>query len=358
LTANECIRQEVSVVIAPSHKLAVTPIAIALSLAILLRLIFILPPAYPNGYDRNSSFYEMAYFDKENLLRRLAPPRVILVGGSNVAFSFDSNFIRQSLQMNVINVGVHIGFGICFMLNMVKKYLHPGDVVLICPEYEQFFGEYCGDDNLVNFAIYQPRLFSDLSPRQIIPLLLATRTLLNRKCTSQLKVLENKILPLAQPNMQQDNAWLYKRSSFNGDGDVSVVLREPHIPPGGFWLPLHINQPGKYDPSAITEINEFSSSVAKLGVKVVFCYPCISSSYYNNCKFALSNLDTRLKTQLKIPIVGTMDGCVMPDNCFYDTRYHLLTRFKTRRSSWILAKLRTIINLAPNTTTGALPAKH
>src|SRR5579871_2878797 len=116
----------------------VTPIAASLSAVILLCALFYLPPYM------NQCYYEYGFFAKEKLLKTVPSPRIIVIGGSNATFSFDSKVLKAEMRENVVNAALHIGFGTQYMLNVAGKYARPGDIIVLCPEYEQFYGVFSG----------------------------------------------------------------------------------------------------------------------------------------------------------------------------------------------------------------------
>jgi len=59
---------------------------------------------------------------KSNLLRTVPSPRIIIVGGSNVAFGIDSELMEEELDIPVINDGLHVALGIA-PLNEIKANL-------------------------------------------------------------------------------------------------------------------------------------------------------------------------------------------------------------------------------------------
>lgn len=59
--------------------------------------------------------YMVALVDKYNYAKEIAAPKVILYGGSSVAFGIDSERIEQKLGMPVVNMGLHAGWGRHFL---------------------------------------------------------------------------------------------------------------------------------------------------------------------------------------------------------------------------------------------------
>lgn len=99
---------------------------------VILIMILSLKEIQPNNYLQ-------AYKLKCELLENTPGPRLIFVGGSNLAFGINSKRIADSLGINVINTGLHAGVGIKFMLDDVSQYVRVGDILIIAPEYNHFY---------------------------------------------------------------------------------------------------------------------------------------------------------------------------------------------------------------------------
>ena len=80
---------------------------------------------------------------KRDRLRSVPGKRIVLVGGSNVAFGIDSLQIEKAIGRPVVNMGLHAGLGLCYNLASVRPLLHEGDSVFILAEYSNFRGEAC-----------------------------------------------------------------------------------------------------------------------------------------------------------------------------------------------------------------------
>lgn len=106
-------------------------LVLSLFLVLNLALLFLVP------LDKNAYLYE--YNDKVTLLETVEQPRIIFVGGSNLTFGIDSKTIQDSLEINVINFGLHAGVGIRYMLDNCLHYVKQGDIVVVQMEYSNFF---------------------------------------------------------------------------------------------------------------------------------------------------------------------------------------------------------------------------
>ena len=85
----------------------------------------------------HSSTYLAATIDKHRAAETKAPPRMIHVGGSSAAFGFDCPRIEEATGMGQVNLALHIGLGLEFILAEALDVVRPGDVVVLHVEYEQ-----------------------------------------------------------------------------------------------------------------------------------------------------------------------------------------------------------------------------
>jgi len=79
--------------------------------------------------------YLAAIHDKHMILKNIENPAVILAGGSNVAFGIDSLAIEKKIGFPVVNLGLHAGLGLDFMLEELKFCVRPGDFIILSTEY-------------------------------------------------------------------------------------------------------------------------------------------------------------------------------------------------------------------------------
>jgi hypothetical protein len=102
---------------------------------------------------RESDNYLLSILEKEKLARTTPSPKILLIGGSNLAFGIDSKEIEDSLGLNVVNMGLYAKLGLKYMLAQARPYIKAGDVAVVVPEYDQFYGEYANGDNTLNTAL-------------------------------------------------------------------------------------------------------------------------------------------------------------------------------------------------------------
>jgi hypothetical protein len=89
---------------------------------------------------RSEQNYLAATLEKHARLKSAPSPRLILVGGSNLAFGINSEALGQALGREVVNMGLVGGLGLDFMLHEVAPAVRKGDLVLLSLEYDLFSG--------------------------------------------------------------------------------------------------------------------------------------------------------------------------------------------------------------------------
>ena len=83
-------------------------------------------------YDRS---YLAASIDKHRRLKSTPSPRIILIGGSNLAFGMKAKTLEDKLGLPVINMGLNFHLGVPFMFDEITSAIGPGDVVVLSLEH-------------------------------------------------------------------------------------------------------------------------------------------------------------------------------------------------------------------------------
>jgi len=98
----------------------------------------------------DSKHYYQGSLIKSKLLEQTHSPRIIIVGGSNIAWGIDSELIENAFQRPTINAGLDVHIGIMPLLE-VREHLEPGDIIVISLEYYNF----AGPDDFFGIPQYQ-----------------------------------------------------------------------------------------------------------------------------------------------------------------------------------------------------------
>ncbi|MFC1733387.1 hypothetical protein ACFL6I_24065, partial [candidate division KSB1 bacterium] len=188
---------------------------------LLIGLILYIGLFLPNYQVEDS--LDFALIDKHKLMDESESPKLIFVGGSNLSFGMNSKLIRDSLNMNVINTGIHASYGLKFIMNDVIDHIEKDDIVILSPEYHQFYGTLAeGEEALLKvlFDVY-PDKYKTLPVSQWFYLLKYIPRYVGRK-------LLGNVLYLIAPNSKKlVNSEDYMRDSFNEYGDVTTHWNKP-----------------------------------------------------------------------------------------------------------------------------------
>lgn len=281
-----------------------------LSLSWLLT-IFLLPPQY------NDSFLgELKY--KYERLTDTDGKRIILIGGSSVAFAVRSDLMEEEISdYQVVNFGQYAGLGTKVMLELAEKEIYEGDIVLIIPEISK---------NTLSLYVNPQALWQALDGKWEM-----------LKCLDR----EDYFLLLGElpyfaadkmrlfrlPESEKQITGIYSRKAFNEYGDIVWEERDCNRMKGGY----DPNQPVVFDGGLPEEdfivfLNEFAEKAKKKGAAVgyYFC-PCneLAVSAGSGGQNAVEIYYRALEDRLVFPIWGNPYNSIMHQSWFYDTNFHL-----------------------------------
>jgi hypothetical protein len=272
----------------------------------LLMFIGVLMPASRTA--RESFLFSK--IDKDALMKNTPSPRIILVGGSNTSFSINSQMLKDSLHFNPVNTGISGALGLFYMLDHSVDNIRPGDVVIVCPEYSQFYGNAAyGEDYLI-------RIIMDISPSEMLMLrgkqLSTQLSFLPRYAFSKFKV--TQYLPHEEDLLTKI---VYKRVAFNQYGDVfkhwtmEKVAVQPYASIGE-----------RFNDQVIEKLLEYKRQVEKKRAVLFVTFPAFQSESFRNQHGAISRIEHSLKEK-GFRLLGDPKRYRMPNDLIFDTPYHL-----------------------------------
>lgn len=289
-------------------------------------LVFVL------GRDTNGNEYLAAGIDKEAKLAKEKKPKIIIIGGSNVAFGIDSEMIEKEFDMPTLNMGLSAGFGMRFMFNQIQNYTYSKDIIIFAPEYELFSNILDGKAALIEYLRVNPGTLQYLDAWQVPSLALNTIDILRYGVP---KIISNPLRRSARRAFFFDE--IYNRSAFDGRGDVQShmfhgALKEK-VEADMHWA-VSLSQPST---SAIRLLNEFYDSVETRNVFLSF--PPIPQNYYDANKDVIDRMPLLLKN-IRLPIISKPEDYIFPIDYFFDTRYHLTNEGRIQRTQRLIRDLK------------------
>ena len=264
---------------------------------------------------RNLDGYLAAFLDKQHLLETTPSPKVILVGGSNVAFGFRSEMIEETLGMPVVNMGLQGALGIRFLLKSIAPFVAAGDIILIAPEYENFFLGFKGGDTLLQLLLLSPQSVKYISSLDVIGKLTVAAPAVHTAGVKNL--LLDKVFHCRTCFKDEE---VYRRDAFDQNGDYAhnAGVYKADLP--AFKIEP---APGRTYSQEIGWLNAFSNLAESRQATVYFVYPSTNVISDESTLQNLQMLDATLVSNLKFPILGKPINYQFRDDEMFNTWYHL-----------------------------------
>lgn len=272
--------------------------------AILITTLLYLITKLLSPYARNKSSYVAASLDKEHQLMSVKSPRIVLVGGSNLALGINCQSLSKNIHSPVVNMGLHAGLGLDFILNESLMGIRSGDTVILSIEH------YLGSGNKKLMA-----QLADVNPKAI--------ALMNLSLSDRVRILVSQLQLCISGTfykaIKRDKDPIYYREAFNSFGDLTTHYGQAK--PSSIGGDIKFSNTDYTD--GIAAINNFIDSAREKGALVYFVFPVFPESSYRKNLNSLSRLYAEYKNSLKCPILGNIRSSVIEDRYFYDTVYHL-----------------------------------
>jgi len=271
--------------------------------------------------------YNLAIIDKQRILANAQSPKIVLAGGSNLAFGIDSETIQHRFNRPVVNMGLHAGLGLGRILDHISPFLNSGDILLIAPEYSHFTSEWNGNSTAYEmiFDARQYRLLWSFYygwPGNFLSYLSAKFNMMLKSFISNKKNID--INPLS-----------YSRDGFNKYGDYVKHLEMENQSFDADGNAGIINQ--AYLKYFFKIVDDFS----KQGISVMLSYPSYEENSFRNSIELIQELNTLFMAKENLLVISTSESYCYPVNYFYDTVYHLNKEGRSMRTRQLIQDLQT-----------------
>lgn len=288
-------------------------LAVALFLAVLTPLILpftsLLAPAVYDG-----SFVG-SLADKLERLESTEGSRIVVVGGSSVAFGLKSDILERYTGMPVVNFGLYAALGTKLMLDLSRPHIRQGDIVILAPELDpQTLSLYFDPDVTLKALDGMP-----LSTYLDIP---------SEHYASMLGALwshaHDKYAALLGGGVEYKG--IYSADSFNSYGDIKAGLRAENVMTD-YYDP---NNTVTLDGSILSDefvgyLNEYIGECREAGADVLFTWCPINELAIEGGADAssLSAFENALEERIDATFISRIGDSVLEAGYFYDTNFHL-----------------------------------
>lgn len=271
----------------------------------------------------HESSYMYGYEIKKKLLKEVGGKRIILVGCSSLAFGLNSEIIKEATSFNPINMGLHAGLGRKLTLNdTIIEALKPNDLVVLCLEYDLYGRSPAGEALWQLLRIDSSTVF-DLSLSDVIDLSESGFSYVGGQ-------LRNAIKNLVRGRRSQPVNLIYTTDGLNEYGDLVSHWKLGHQNGPRAIKPLMLE--GAYFRDAFNDVSGFVHASRTKGARVVFSFPPIREDQYLKNKRSINALTQLVVDTLQLEIIASAEAMAFPEECFFDTAYHLNYDGVERRS--------------------------
>lgn len=250
---------------------------------------------------------------KYERLKETSGKRIVLVGGSGVAFDCDSALMDDFFpSYEIVNFGMYAGLGTKVVMDLSENYIHEGDIVILSPEQsEQTFSDYFNGEYMWQAADGAFGMLRDLKSENF-------EAMLGNFPRFALEKL-NYVMKGQKP--QTDS--IYQKKSFNTYGDIELDTCRENILPNGY----DVNQKVRFtedvvQPEFMDYMNDWAKRLEKKGAVVWYRYCPVNKLSVEDMD-DLAAYDVFLCQKLDFPVIGNPKNSLMEAEWFFDTNFHL-----------------------------------
>jgi hypothetical protein len=295
--------------------------------------------ALPVNYTNNGLACSI---DKHRRLATLKERKIVFIGGSGVGFGLDSGRIENELGYRVVNMGLFGQLGLRFMMDETKSEIRPGDILVVVPEYQNFFYHLDGDAGLLRLMRIYPTSIKYLTSYKQVAILV--RSFPGYLVEQLFNNYENS----------RTISRMWDRRNMNRYGDLVGHLSEKiNIDKSGIQL-FHSNRNMVFNPEAVCLINKFAQYAQTRGAHVFFMFPAFPAPLYEKNRTLIDDVQRKLEDKLTPPILNTPTSHNLPLEDFYDTAYHLNGIGRLKRTDLVVSDLRKVTDSPSAGSDGSL----
>jgi hypothetical protein len=287
-----------------------------------------------------ASDYLAAARQKQRRLESISSPKIVLVGGSNLAFGVDSTKLGDSLHVPVANMGLRGSLGLTYMFNEVKNQIANGDIIVLCPESKLFY-ENLPDNGtiIIESLLTYPEGVKYVDFREFVSPQVNLANCLRQVFIDKWRIYGYKFSVLLATHLKDwPHEDTYCCRSFDSKGDHVAHLNRKSSPiePEEFC-----DGRGENYTAALQKMADFAAFAADRGARVVFVMPPFpaGAKYYDKRKGLYDHIYSAIKSVKNVDVICSQERYIFNENLFYDTANHLNAQGRRLRTEYLIEDL-------------------
>ncbi len=294
----------------------------ALKILTALLLLLILPVSLlGTGLSLPACYQDSYYAQLPELYHRLTDSpgkRIVLVGGSNVAFGVDVGLLEHLLaqygyEYTVCPFGLYAAVGASAMLELSQDQLREGDVVVLAVEpTDETLSTYFGASAFWKCAEEAPELLTAVSPAHQAAL-----------AGNYIGFLQERASICRSGSFPQAEG-AYARSSFDEDGNM-IFYRAGNIMALGWDTGAPVDLAAvSISPAFVRQVNDYCAAARAQGAEVYLSFsPVNRSALEGDTEEGTAAYFRACLDAFDCPAISDPNRYILDSGWFYDSNFHL-----------------------------------
>lgn len=253
--------------------------------------------------------YVAGIISKLEKLKDVEVKKIVIIGGSNASFGVDTDLMERQLGVPVINMALHGGIPVKFIVEQVKPFMDEDDILIFSKEYE---GLRDRDWNRINGTEISKVATYDISN---IKVLLSDQTLFETSVSNIFNTIKEyvKLHPIKG---RQGVTSVYDSRAFRKDNLL------PEFVTGKYGLEVKQHELKKLDKNSevLKGLKEYKDYFENKGVKFYLTPPVIIKEYFEEDK--ILPFWHFFSDQTGIPMLNWDKKYSFEKEYFFNSHYH------------------------------------
>jgi hypothetical protein len=280
-------------------------LALLLGISIVVDATIFLPEQFDHLYlgELADKYLRLRSFDNEN--------KIIVIGGSSVAFGINSQLMEEYLGMPVVNFGLYGPLGTTVMMDLTRGHINEGDIIVLAPETDEqtmsmyFNGEAmweCADSDFTMLLKIRPHNWGDM-------------------IGSFWQYAQKKFQFYLFGKPEPDG--VYDHDSFNEYGDI-IYTREEPVMEDWYDPDVLVNLDSSIvEDEFIDYVNEYIAYCESQGATVYYSWPPMNYLAVEQDYAGVLEYATYIRENINCQVISNISDYIMDAGYFYDTNYHV-----------------------------------
>jgi hypothetical protein len=263
-----------------------------------------------------------AIIDKHQILNATPSPKIILIGGSSVAYGIDSQLMQDSLGIPVVNMSFQYFLGSDFLFRQLLNSLNKGDKII--SSFEYIVTKDGDKKEQLKAASYLPKANDWIifeTPDEHISAWLRSRIAFFRKI-----ILRLYDQTPYNPTIE-DKTNTFFRGAIDKNGDLVSHLNNNPI-----QFPLCNTAQDSSFYTVIENVEYYTKSLETKGIDVLYTFPPYEEASFNNDNQLIDRLYRHFEKYPEIKLLDSPYDGKFPNHYFQDMCYHLNAEGRKQRT--------------------------